>query len=182
MPPSPLLETNGLKMLSRSSAGTPGPSSSTAETTQPFLTAAQMASEDTLDLMLEPGEPKTIPVKRGPPAPLASSAPPTPAAHDATLDFDLGSLSTEPPTIATKLPPQPEPALDFGDFSIGGEPLTALPPADHSADPLSRKLELAEEFRHIGVLVGGRDLLEEVVAKSSGTLQAKAQGMLDKLV
>ncbi len=149
------------------------------ETTQPFLTAAQMASEDTLDLMLEPGEPKTIPVKRGPPPQSPSSAP---AAHDATLDFDLGSLSTEAPTIATKLPPQPEPALDFGDFSIGGEPLTALPPADHTADPLSRKLELAEEFRHIGDLEGARDLLEEVVAKSSGTLQAKAQGMLDKLV
>ena len=143
-----------------------------------------MASDATLDLTLEPGEPKTIPVKRSPPAvspPPVPSSPPVPAAHDSTLDFDLSSLSTEPPTIATKLSPQPAPALDFGDFSIGGEPLTALPPADHSADPLSRKLELAEEFRHIGDLEGARDLLEEVVAKGSGTLQAKAQGMLDKL-
>ena len=46
---------------------------------------------------------------------------------------------------------------------------------------LARKLELAEEFRQIGDLEGARDLLEEVVAKSEGTLRSKAQAMLDNL-
>ena len=146
------------------------------ETTQPILTAAQMASDDMLDLTLEPvGEPKTIPVKR--------SAPPAPV-DDNSLDFDLGALAAEPSTIAIRASaPAPDSALDFGDFSIGGEPLTAPEPASTDDDngPLSRKLELAEEFRQIGDLEGARDLLEEVVAKGDGALAAKAQGMLDKL-
>jgi len=147
------------------------------EATQPFTTAAQMGGDDTLDFTLETaGDPKTVPVQR--------KAPPA----DDGLDFDLGDLGNEPPTIAIK--PDAAPAnssFDFGDFSIGGEPLT--PPteadeaggADDTNDPLARKLELAEEFRQIGDLEGARDLLEEVVAKGAGPLQAKAQGMLDKL-
>ena len=47
--------------------------------------------------------------------------------------------------------------------------------------PLARKLELAEEIRQIGDTEGARDLLEEVVAKASGALKTKAQGMLDRL-
>jgi len=145
-----------------------------AESTQVLGTNVQMGSDETLDLTLEtPGDPKTIPVAR----------PATPA-DDHSLDFDLGALANEPPTIAIKTP-APAPAassgFDFGEFSIGGEPLTAQPAADDANDPLSRKLELAEEFRQIGDLEGARDLLEEVVAKGSGPLQAKAQGMLDKL-
>jgi len=76
----------------------------------------------------------------------------------------------------------PTSGFDFGEFSIGGEPLTAEPAPGEANDPLARKLELAEEFRQIGDLEGARDLLEEVVAKGSGPLQAKARGMLDKLV
>ena len=59
-----------------------------------------------------------------------------------------------------------------------------LDPADRrsaptpSADPLARKLELAEEFRQIGDTEGARDLLHEVIAKASGTLKSKAQTML----
>jgi pilus assembly protein FimV len=49
------------------------------------------------------------------------------------------------------------------------------------SDPLARKLELADEFRQIGDMEGARDLLEEVVAKSSGALRSKAQAMLDAL-
>ncbi|HJV63632.1 MAG TPA: FimV/HubP family polar landmark protein, partial [Albitalea sp.] len=48
-------------------------------------------------------------------------------------------------------------------------------------DPLERKLELAEEFRQIGDMEGARDLLQEVVAKASGSLKSKAQGMLNEL-
>jgi len=145
-----------------------------AESTQALGTNVQMGLDDTVDLTLEtPGDPKTIPVRR-----------PAAPADDHSLDFDLGALGSEPPTIAIKTPtppPAPNSGFDFGEFSIGGEPLTAPPSAADANDPLSRKLELAEEFRQIGDLEGARDLLEEVVAKGSGPLQAKAQGMLDKL-
>jgi pilus assembly protein FimV len=49
------------------------------------------------------------------------------------------------------------------------------------ADPLVRKIELAEEFRQIGDIDGARDLLEEVVAKASGDLKSRAQTMLARL-
>ena len=48
-------------------------------------------------------------------------------------------------------------------------------------DPLSRKLELAEEFQRIGDKDGARDLLREVLATASGAAKTKAQGMLDDL-
>ena len=155
----------------------PGP----AEITQPFTTAAGLGSDATLDLSIEGlGEPRTIPVKRDAVAPVL---------EDGTLDFDLSSFGTEPTTVAIPPKPKAEPALDFGEFSIGGEPLQpaaepTLEPeeeADDAADPLARKLELAEEFRQIGDLEGARDLLEEVVSKADGALKSKAQGMLDKL-
>jgi pilus assembly protein FimV len=50
-----------------------------------------------------------------------------------------------------------------------------------TTDPLARKLELAEEFRQIGDLDGARDLLHEVVAKSSGAVKSRAQNMLSEL-
>ena len=53
--------------------------------------------------------------------------------------------------------------------------------SDDDADPLARKLELAEEFRQIGDMEGARDLLEEVLASADGALKTKAQGMLDSL-
>ncbi|MBA4176859.1 MAG: hypothetical protein C0505_09915 [Leptothrix sp. (in: Bacteria)] len=143
-----------------------------AEATQALGTGVELGSEETMDLSIDaPGDTRTIPVQRAP-------AP----ADDNSLDFDLGALANEPPTVAIKAPaPAPSSGFDFGEFSIGGEPLTAGPAADDANDPLARKLELAEEFRQIGDLEGARDLLEEVVAKGNGPLQAKAQGMLDKL-
>jgi pilus assembly protein FimV len=98
------------------------------------------------------------------------------------LDFDLGA---ELPTETART----------DDLTQGLEvdaelPDLAFPPADElpageaggaADDALERKLELAEEFRQIGDVEGARDLLEEVVAKSDGTLKAKAQGMLDRL-
>jgi len=88
------------------------------------------------------------------------------------LDFDLGEQA-KPPARGDA-----DAALDFGDFGI--EPETAVS-EDPENDALSRKLELAEEFRQIGDLEGARDLLEEVLAKADGALRAKAQGMLDAL-
>jgi len=87
-----------------------------------------------------------------------------------SLDFDLG----EPASAATG----GDARLDFGDFGIEPEATGAGYP---ESDALSRKLELAEEFRQIGDLEGARDLLEEVLAKADGALRTKAQGMLDAL-
>ena len=69
---------------------------------------------------------------------------------------------------------------DAGLPDLGGLDMTeGLGGGD--GDPLARKLELTEEFRQIGDLEGARDLLQEVVAKASGSLKTKAQGMLDNL-
>jgi pilus assembly protein FimV len=141
------------------------------ESTQPIPTGAMRRPDDALDLSLD------MPQLGTPPAA------PAPAPHDAdgSLDFDLGELGSEPKTVATRAPAAAsDPSLDFGEFSIGGEPVLPLE-SDEQAAPLARKLELAEEFRQIGDLEGARDLLEEVIARGDGPLQAKAQGMLDKL-
>lgn len=144
-----------------------------SEMTTPFTTGAQANSDRTLDFSLDEEEVhRTVPGGRKPQSD-----------GDTTLDFDLEALDTPSPSAAADMRKRPEQALDFGEFSIDGQ---AVEPDGHAgagsaSDPLARKLELAEEFRQIGDLEGARDLLEEVVAKGSGTLQAKAQGMLDKL-
>lgn len=130
-------------------------------------------------------EPLTIATRTGSPAPAASA-----------MDFNLDDLSLDltAPLPREAAPPAPAAApnssLDFGDFTLplpGADdtlPVTSAPQADlgpDDADPIARKLELAEEFRQIGDMEGARDLLEEVIAKSSGALKAKAQGMLDEL-
>ena len=63
----------------------------------------------------------------------------------------------------------------------GDEPNTAPAGFDDNGDPLSRKLELAEEFQRIGDKDGARDLLREVLATASGATKTKAQGMLDRI-
>ena len=97
-----------------------------------------------------------------------------PLAHrdDNSIDFGDFSLSTasgglsEPGLLADSVPTTPN---DLGDLSA------------EESDPLARKFDLAEEFRQIGDLEGARDLLEEVAAKASGALKAKAQAMLQTL-
>jgi pilus assembly protein FimV len=85
------------------------------------------------------------------------------ASESKAMAFDLGDLS-----------------LDLGNKPAAAGDDAAAAPID-AADPLARKLELAEEFRQIGDMEGARDLLEEVVAKADGALKAKAQGLLDRL-
>ncbi|HWH82410.1 MAG TPA: FimV/HubP family polar landmark protein, partial [Burkholderiaceae bacterium] len=103
------------------------------------------------------------------------AAPPT---HEPS-SFDLSdiSLDLDPPAPAPSAPPTTSgaPTSSFGD--------TGLPPlaGDDGDDPLARKLELAEEFRQIGDTDGARDLLHEVVAKSSGAVKSRAQAMLADL-
>jgi pilus assembly protein FimV len=84
-------------------------------------------------------------------------------AQDSVFDFDLDTPMTASQGGGSKANAITAP-MGLGD-----------------SEPLARKLELAEEFRHIGDHEGARDLLEEVIAKADGALKAKAQGMLDKL-
>ena len=162
--------------------GAPSPSPSAMETTRPLATSAD--NMPPLDLgFAAPSVPKVQPAAAPSMAPMS-------------MDFDLDSLSLDLPTTAAPAPaPKPmasaaslDNTLDFGDFELSTRgalagpsttPDDTLPP--DTADPIARKLELAEEFRQIGDTEGARDLLEEVVAKSSGALKAKAQGMLDEL-
>jgi pilus assembly protein FimV len=92
-----------------------------------------------------------------------------------SMPFDLSNISLD--LGKPKPGKSSEPALDFG--SLGADS-TQQPPLE-SADPLTRKLELAEEFRQIGDKEGARDLLEEVLAKATGPLKARAQSLLDGL-
>jgi pilus assembly protein FimV len=128
---------------------------------------APAAAYDAADSPAYEPELPTLPV--APPA----GAPPSPAAMpDVSLDFDLGE-----PAAPQRVSPD-DAALDFGDFGIEPQEPEA---EDPEADALSRKLELAEEFRQIGDVEGARDLLEEVLAKAEGALRTKAQRMLDSL-
>ena len=84
---------------------------------------------------------------------------------DTTLDFSRFPVS-EPGLLSDTAPTTPG---NLEEVALEG------------SDPLTRKLELAEEFRQIGDIDGARDLLEEVLAKATGTLRTKAQAMLDAL-
>jgi pilus assembly protein FimV len=134
------------------------------EATQPMATAPTASGPDSsLDFEL-------------PEVDLSPAQAPAPVQATAPVEFDLGSLSLDLDTPRAAAPAAaPEPALaDLelpGGDAEGGE----------EADPLMRKLELAEEFRQIGDMEGARDLIEEVIAKANGSLKAKAQGMLETL-
>ena len=90
--------------------------------------------------------------------------------------FDLSdiSLDLDVPAPATAAPAPATPSSDFGGLDLPSF-------GEGEDDPLSRKLELAEEFRQIGDTDGARDLLHEVVAKSSGAVKSRAQSMLADL-
>jgi pilus assembly protein FimV len=106
---------------------------------------------------------------------------PAPAPQPEAHSFDLSdiSLDLDLPTEAPVKPVASAPAPLARDSGLGA---IDLPPLDDEHDdPLSRKLELAEEFRQIGDTDGARDLLQEVVAKASGTVKTRAQSMLADL-
>jgi pilus assembly protein FimV len=86
------------------------------------------------------------------------------ARRDEPLPFDLSGIS-----------------LDLDAAETAGEHNTTPAGFDDNGDPLSRKLELAEEFQRIGDKDGARDLLREVLATASGATKTKAQGMLDRI-
>ncbi|MFM8899681.1 MAG: FimV/HubP family polar landmark protein [Burkholderiales bacterium] len=104
-------------------------------------------------------------------APAKQAAPAVAEAVDSApspLDFDLGAISLD---------------LDAPAKAGGAAALDAVDTGsdDDGRDPLERKLDLAEEFRQIGDMEGARDLLQEVVAKGTGSLRSKAQSMLNAL-
>ncbi len=104
-------------------------------------------------------------------APAAAS----PAIPPEPLTFDLSSISLDFDSTTGSVAREMEsPNSAAAHLSSSGDE------HDH-ADPLERKLELAEEFRQIGDTEGARDLLQEVAAKASGALKMRAQGMLDDL-
>jgi pilus assembly protein FimV len=99
-------------------------------------------------------------------------------ATTAAAAFDFGSLSLDLGNSGKSV--STEPALDYSSMPAAFDDRPAEPSGD-PADPLVRKLELAEEFRQIGDKEGARDLLEEVIAKANGPLKARAQSLLDGL-
>jgi len=131
------------------------------EQTQPMNVAQDIPSLDDMSFNLPPAPP-----------PMAS------APSSGSMDFDLGSISLdlgEETTVAQPKKLQAAPvSSDFGAIDLGEA-------VDDGADPIVRKLELAEEFRQIGDTEGARDLLQEVVAKSSGAVKTRAQAMLHDL-
>jgi pilus assembly protein FimV len=130
------------------------------ERTQP-MAAAPAPSLDSMSFNLPPAVA---------PAPAAPTSGP--------MDFDLGSISLDlgsDTTVAQPKVTQGAPvSTDFGAIDLGDV-------SDDGSDPIARKLELAEEFRQIGDMEGARDLLQEVVAKSSGAVKMRAQSMLNDL-
>jgi pilus assembly protein FimV len=155
-------------------------------------TARSSASEQSLDLDLEldlaaangaavvttqPGGLDVIPPAQTPsvdldftPAKAAARAA-SEAADSAPspLDFDLGAISLD----------LDAPTKSSGSAAV--EEVDTGSDEDDGRDPLERKLDLAEEFRQIGDMEGARDLLQEVVAKGTGSLRSKAQSMLNAL-
>ncbi|HZT54793.1 MAG TPA: FimV/HubP family polar landmark protein [Burkholderiaceae bacterium] len=125
--------------------------------------------------------------------PVVEPAPYRDAADSRSLDFSVPDV----PPLTSKPAHAAEPsAFDLSDISLDldmpiAPPAAApassgfgdagLPPLDGDDDPLARKLELAEEFRQIGDTDGARDLLHEVIAKSSGAVKSRAQSMLADL-
>jgi pilus assembly protein FimV len=101
------------------------------------------------------------------------------------LDFDLSDDERTVPIPSTAPAPA---AFDLNSISLDldapAEPAqsAALEASAAPADPMSRKFELAEEFRQIGDVDGARELLQEVLEHSHDeALKAKAQAMLGSL-
>ena len=107
---------------------------------------------------------------RAPPVVVASEPRPFNLA-DIEFDLDLPDASLRERAGATG------PASEFNKIDL--TPLEMV--EDEPEVVLTRKLELAEEFRQIGDTDGARDLLQEVVTKASGAVKVQAERMLAAL-
>lgn len=147
----------------------PGPTEpAPLQSTRPFMAPPVEAPSFDLD-----AADLTLPDFAPPPAPAAPASAPSVefdlAGISLDLDLPAGGSPAAAPSGPTTVP------SGFGESGLSGFD------EDDAGDPLSRKLELAEEFRQIGDMEGARDLLQEVVSKASGSLKSKAQGMLEQL-
>jgi pilus assembly protein FimV len=131
------------------------------------------------------------------PAPFDSTESSPPRTFDAQSQFQSTTLKM--PLVANEARTEPDHRNEPLAFDLSGITLDLDKPEvtrpDHGAgaidmpfveddshqDPLTRKLELAEEFQRIGDKDGARDLLREVLATASGSTKTKAQGMIDDL-
>lgn len=110
------------------------------------------------------------------------------ADHGIELDFTLDPLAEATAPAAAPAAPSADNGLAFDidslDLDLGPTTGPAFGgDAVHNAvdDPLSTKLDLAQEFNTIGDSEGARSLIEEVLAEASGPLKERAQQMLSKL-
>ncbi|HWH73240.1 MAG TPA: FimV/HubP family polar landmark protein, partial [Methylibium sp.] len=137
---------------------------------------SELPLEPDVDLDLDVSQPgdfddaPLIAPERTQPVPVQEVA----VAEAPSFDFELPEMSLDLPGASAAAPLAAEPGLpDLGNLDL---------PVEAGADEaVARKLELAAEFRHIGDVEGARDLLQEVIAQSSGTLKAKAEGMLKEM-
>jgi pilus assembly protein FimV len=122
---------------------------------------------------------------------VTESIPPRPAADPASFNattLKMPLVANEAGSAAPDKRDEPLPfdlsgiSLDLDQpVTVADDPSTSPGGLDDGGDPLSRKLELAEEFQRIGDKDGARDLLREVLATASGATKTKAQGMLDRI-
>jgi len=119
---------------------------------------------------------------------VTESIPPRPAAAAASFgSTQKMPLVANEAGVATASRDEPLP-FDLSGISLDLDQPVEVPAELHTSpghladgDPISRKLELAEEFQRIGDKDGARDLLREVLATASGATKTKAQGMLDRI-
>jgi pilus assembly protein FimV len=102
----------------------------------------------------------------------ANEAASAPDHRDEPLAFDLSGISLDLD--------KPAAAAASAGPAVGAIEMPFVD-SDANHDPVSRKMELAEEFQRIGDKDGARDLLREVLTTASGTTKTKAQAMLDDL-
>jgi pilus assembly protein FimV len=155
-------------------------------TTETFANQPELAADSSLDLDLDLGAPEPAPAPaKGPDLtmPMELDAPAPAASQGNALDFKLDDLDFEASTESPSTMGQP---LDNAEqrAKVGGDSLidAVQDLANDDGDPLTRQLELAEEFRQIGDVEGARDVLQELINQvDSGPLYEKAKALLDSL-
>ena len=100
---------------------------------------------------------------------VANEAGSEPDRRDEPLVFDLSGITLDLDTPGSAS----QASNDGGDVALADD--------EGAGDPVSRKMELAEEFQRIGDKDGARDLLREVLATATGSTKSRAQSMLEDL-
>ncbi|WP_245909387.1 FimV/HubP family polar landmark protein [Sphaerotilus hippei] len=179
------------------------PSPSRYENSLPDVDASAASADVDLDISV-PGEMDDATSTRGGflnsgagfDVPLGDSTRTAPDTGLGGLDFELNDVPAPAPARADARATAP--GMDLGDISLDldapsfgvsvpgpdtgpQDGLNGLDMDDDDADPLARKLELAEEFNQIGDVEGARDLLNEVIENAEGALKIRAQAMRDTL-